>query len=104
MSILTNFNTGHMKICHYREISDDAELVMLSTVLFEYLLNKNIVFVENYDGLYSASKSLQVLLKELMKKPIRRWSVRSSNGNVLCYSWDIRYRMSQVIGLGLFEL
>jgi hypothetical protein len=33
MSILTNFNTGHMKICHYREISVDAELVMLS-ILF----------------------------------------------------------------------
>jgi hypothetical protein len=33
MSILTNFNTGHMKICHNREISDDAELVMLSITL-----------------------------------------------------------------------
>jgi hypothetical protein len=23
-------STGHMEICHYRELSDDAELVMLS--------------------------------------------------------------------------
>jgi hypothetical protein len=30
MSILTNFNTGQMKICQFREIRDDAELVMLS--------------------------------------------------------------------------
>jgi hypothetical protein len=28
MSILTNFDIEHMIICHYREISDDAELVM----------------------------------------------------------------------------
>jgi hypothetical protein len=30
MSILTNFETGDMKICHYPEINDDAELVLLS--------------------------------------------------------------------------
>jgi hypothetical protein len=38
MSILTNSSTGHMKICHYREISDDAALLMLSitvTLTFE---------------------------------------------------------------------
>jgi hypothetical protein len=34
MSILTNFNTGYMKICHFREISDDAELLMLSILDF----------------------------------------------------------------------
>jgi hypothetical protein len=38
MSILTNFNTGHIEICHlYREISDDAELVMLSISLMIYI-------------------------------------------------------------------
>jgi hypothetical protein len=26
----TNFNTSHMEICHFREINDDANLVMLS--------------------------------------------------------------------------
>jgi hypothetical protein len=37
MSILTNFNTGHIKICHYLEISDDAELVMLSIFVNQWI-------------------------------------------------------------------
>jgi hypothetical protein len=36
MSILTNYNAGYMKICHYREISDDAVLVMLSIITAWY--------------------------------------------------------------------
>jgi DNA-binding cell septation regulator SpoVG len=39
MLILTNYNTGHMKICHYREINDDAELVMLSIRVIDGRIN-----------------------------------------------------------------
>jgi hypothetical protein len=48
MSILTNFKTGDMKIWHYREINDDAELVMLSIYvidLCEETVNFNTVFL-----------------------------------------------------------
>jgi hypothetical protein len=44
MSILTNYNNGHMKICHYREISDDAELVMLSILVIHVVARVSQIF------------------------------------------------------------